>query len=199
VRRDDVLDWEHYLLPAGESKLLHGAIRSRVMAPNPAITARFIDTTFARPKLLEGQSVLLVMGKGKAEEKRKAYVFLTYALGADRVERVLDLKAAKTALSQAIREQRDSQDDGSQGSQRWSGWDWVYVDDQEEETARAMLPGVSNTKSARARPSAGKKRKRSERAASIASAYGASNERDVRVVGNEFVCQSLILGKLFEE
>ncbi|KAK2756491.1 hypothetical protein FQN54_005384 [Arachnomyces sp. PD_36] len=205
IERDEILQWEHYLLPAGESKLLHGAIRSRVLAPNPATTARFMDTTAARPKLLEGQSVLLVMGRGKAEEKRKAYVFLTYALGADRVERVLDLKAAKTALSQAGREERASQGDYSPGSQPRNGWDWVYVDDQEESTAREMLPGVFNPKAARRRAaSVSRKRKRSERAESVAStystysSYGGSSDH-IRVVGNEFVCQSLILGKLFEE
>lgn len=197
IQRNEVLDWEHYLLPAGESKLLHGAIRSRIMAPNPATTARFAETFAARPKLLDGQSVLLVVGRGKAEEKRKAYLFLTYALGADKVERVLDLKDAKTALSQEGRDQRASQ--GSQGSQHPSGWDWVYVDDQEEATAREMLPGVYNPKSTKPRPEAGKKRRRSERAASVASSFGESSEGGIRVVGNEFVCQSLILGKLFEE
>lgn len=194
IQRNEILDWEHYLLPAGESKLLHGAIRSRVMAPNPATTSRFVDTIAARPKLLEGQSVLLVMGRGKAEEKRKAYLFLTYALGADKVERVLDLKAAKVALLQEIREQRESE-----GSQHQSGWDWVYVDDGEEATAREMLPGVFNPKSTKARASVGKKRRRSERAESIASSFAESSGGNIRVVGNEFVCQSLILGKLFEE
>lgn len=197
IQRNEVIEWEHYLLPAGESKLLQGAVRSRIMVPNPATTARFVDTVAARPKLLGGHSVLLVMGRGKAEERRKAYLFLTYALGADKVERVLDLKAAKAALLQAGRIQRGSQ--GGQGSLRPCGWDWVYVDDQEEATAREMLPGVYNPKSTKPRASSGRKRRRSERAESVASSFAEPSEGNVRVVGNEFVCQSLILGKLYEE
>jgi hypothetical protein len=103
------------------------------------------------------------------------------------------LKAAKAALAQHNREQRASQDDESQAQ----GWDWVYVDDHEEAAARTMLPGVLN--GAKKGLSAGKKRKRSERTGSTMSSDAGANDRSIRIVGNEFVCQSLILGKLFED
>ena len=199
VRRNQILDWEHYLLPAGDSKLLNGATRSRIMVPISASTARFIETTAARPKLLQGQSVLLVMGRGKVEERKKAYVFLTYALGAEKVERVLDLKAAKAALAQHNREQRANQNEGSQDRQNRGGWDWVYVDDHEEAAARAMLPGISKPTKKRSSSVTSKKRKRSERTGSTVSSDAGANDGSIRIVGNEFVCQSLILGKLFEE
>lgn len=193
VRQNQILDWETYLLPAGESKYLYGAVKSRILTPIPAHTARLAETIAGRPKLLDGQSVLLVMGRGKAEEKRKAYIFLTYALGASRVERVLDLKAAQAAL-------QERRQDG-QGS----GWDWIYVDDHEEAAAKAMILGKSTTggvggAAAKLISRVGRKRKRGSM---LVECIGGSDvnplEKKIRIVGNEFVCQSLILGRLCEE
>ncbi|KAL1970907.1 hypothetical protein VTN77DRAFT_2741 [Rasamsonia byssochlamydoides] len=190
VRQNRILDWETYLLPAGESMYLHGAVKSRILTASPAHSARLAETIAGRPKLLEGQSVLLVMGRGKAEEKRKAYIFLTYALGASRVERVLDLKAAKAAL-------QEHRQEGGQGP----GWDWIYVDDHEEAAAKAMILGKSTGSAAGKLISrVGRKRKRSS---TLVECIGGNDvdrlEKKVRIVGNEFVCQSLILGRLCEE
>ncbi|RMJ21437.1 hypothetical protein PHISP_07690 [Aspergillus sp. HF37] len=172
-----VVDWGMYLLPAGESLYLDGAAKSRLLPPTPPATARLADTVADRPNLLAGQSVLLVMGRGKAEEKRKAYIFLTYALGASKMQRVLDLKSAKAVLDQQ------------------AGWDWVFVDDDEQDSARAMILGESTdvpVKSQSARR--GRKRKMPAGPVDPSSGGGAK----ARVVGNEFLCQSLILGRLFE-
>jgi hypothetical protein len=118
--------------------------------------------------------VLLVMGSGKkAEERRKAYIFLTYALGAARVERVLDLKAGKAALDAPAKN---------------GGWDWLYVDDGEEAAATKMILGRGSKGGGSV---AGQKRKRS-------SSLFSKSTKEVRVVSNDFVCQSLILGKIYE-
>ncbi|KAJ5417283.1 uncharacterized protein N7487_000833 [Penicillium crustosum] len=183
ISQGRVLDWDIYLLPAGDSMYLNGATKSRVMAPNPPSTARLADTISARTKLLAGQSVLLVMGRGKAEEKRKAYIFLTYALGASRVERVPDLGTARALI--------DSQSDAGVSTT----WDWIYVDDADQAAAKSML--TPKLKTQRIHLFYGKKRRKS-----IASSTPTPpNELTctARVVGNEFVCQSLILGRLFEE
>lgn len=183
ISQGRVLDWDIYLLPAGDSMYLNGATKSRVMAPNPPYTARLADTISARTKLLAGQSVLLVMGRGKVEEKRKAYIFLTYALGASRVERVPDLGTARALI--------DSQSDAGLSTT----WDWIYVDDADQAAAKSML--TPKPKTQRIHLFHGKKRKKS-----IASSTPTPpNELKctARVVGNEFVCQSLILGRLFEE
>ncbi|CRG87265.1 Tumor suppressor p53-binding protein 1 [Talaromyces islandicus] len=174
VRENHILDWSCYLLPAGESKFLDGATKSRILTPTPAEQAKFSETIVGRPKILEGQSVLLVMGGGrKAEERRQAYIFLTYALGAARVERVFDLKAGKAAL--------DAQ-------KKDGGWDWLYVDDGEEAAATKMVLGRGKGGSV-----AGQKRKRSS------SLFNKSAcDKQVRIVSNDFVCQSLILGKIYE-
>ncbi|KAJ5836420.1 hypothetical protein N7447_002446 [Penicillium robsamsonii] len=183
ISQGRVLDWDIYLLPAGDSMYLNGATKSRVMAPNPPSTARLAETISARTKLLAGQSVLLVMGRGKVEEKRKAYIFLTYALGASRVERVPDLGTARALI--------DSQPDAGLSA----NWDWIYVDDADQAAAKSML--TPKPKTQRIHLFHGKKRRKS-----IASSTPTPpNELQctARVVGNEFVCQSLILGRLFEE
>ncbi|KAI2727833.1 hypothetical protein CBS147330_2687 [Penicillium roqueforti] len=183
IAQGRVLDWDIYLLPAGDSMYLNGATKSRVMAPNPPSTARLTETISARKKLLAGQSVLVVMGRGKVEEKRKAYIFLTYALGASRVERVPDLGTASALI--------DSQSDAGLSTD----WDWIYVDDADQAAAKSMLTPKPQTP--RIHLFHGKKRKRS--IASSTPTPPNEPKCTARVVGNEFVCQSLILGRLFEE
>jgi hypothetical protein len=85
VSKGEVVSWAPYLLCAGQSSFLGNAIRSRTLHPYSAIDVNFPDTFANRHKLLDGKSILLVIGKGRgAEEKRKAYVFLTRALGPTR-------------------------------------------------------------------------------------------------------------------
>jgi hypothetical protein len=183
VTKGRILDWDIYLLPAGDSMYLNGATKSRVMVPTPPSEARLVETVSARPKLLDGKSVLIVMGRGKAEEKRKAYIFLTFALGASRVERVPDLETAKALL--------DSQSEASLPS----GWDMVYVDDADQVAAKAML--APQPKTQKIHLFHGRKRKKS--AVFTMSATPESSSSTGTVIGSEFVCQSLILGRLFEE
>ncbi|KAF4166273.1 hypothetical protein CNMCM6936_006694 [Aspergillus lentulus] len=187
VAQNRILDWEIYLLPSGESIYLNGATKSRFLAPYPATTARLPDTIAARPNLLKDQSVLLVMGRGgrSDEERRKAYIFLTYALGASRVERVPDLKSARASLDQQA------------AAGTGCTWDWIYVDGDEMASAKATILGPSMPGPLKSQSFKGaKKRKRTELVESIdGSDIGLST--NVRIVGNEFVCQSLILGRLF--
>ncbi|KAJ5104722.1 hypothetical protein NUU61_002069 [Penicillium alfredii] len=183
VAQRRVLDWDLYLLPAGDSMYLNGATKSRILTPIPPSTARLPDTVAARPKLLNGQSVLLVMGRGKVE-KQKAYIFLTYALGASRVERVPDLGTAKALL--------ESQSEADLPAT----WDWVYVDDADQAAAKSILTPKSKTQRIRL-VHGGRKRKKSD-VLTLSTPSGDSS-CGARIVGNEFVCQSLILGRLFEE
>lgn len=185
IAKGCVLNWDIYLLPAGDSMYLNGVTKSRVMVPTPPSQARLADTIDARPKLLEGKSVLIVMGRGKAEEKRKAYVFLTFALGAARVQRVPDLETAKALI--------DSQSEASLPCV----WDLIYVDDVDQAAAKAMLAPQQRTQRIHLVHGNGKKRKKS--ATFTMSTPPNEAVPSARVVGNEFVCQSLILGRLFEE
>ena len=188
VNQDRILDWEIYLLPSGESAYLDGATKSRILTPSPATTARLSETITGRPKLFEGKSVLAVMGRGRTEKKRKPYIFLTYALGASKVERVSDLEDARALLDKAKRVYSEPQ------------WELIYVDDSERLIATNMLLGGSDIGIGSGRPSAtriGKKRKKSDMTRKDVGGDHIDDSAKVRIVGNEYICQSLILGKLF--
>jgi Fungal Rad9-like Rad53-binding/BRCA1 C Terminus (BRCT) domain len=154
IAANRVLDWGPYLLSAGESLELEGAVRSRVLPTVDANTALLKDMIAARPNLLQGEAVIVIKGKGKAEEKRRPYIFLTKAAGAGKLEACVDLKGAKALL--------DREAD--------SAFKWVFVDDKELGKAEAaLLPKGKSRQS-----------------------------KELRVVGNEFLCQSLILGRQWE-
>ncbi|TKA72592.1 hypothetical protein B0A49_03445 [Cryomyces minteri] len=173
IKQNIILTWERYLLPAGESSFL-GAVRSRVLLPSPAAEARLSMMIDTRPKLLNGRSVLLVTGKGKVEEKRKAYVFLTRALGAKRVAKAANVELAKNMLEQG---QQD--------------WDLVYVDGPEKQAEKVLFGTINGEVDSIVTAGAGKKRKRGNEDEQV--------RRKVKIVGDEFIIQSLILGALVEQ
>lgn len=106
------------------------------------------------------------------EEKRKAYRFLTHALGASRVARAGSWEAAKRMMAAGAEE-----------------WDWVYVEGGEE-SKEGVLSGEGGRK---------RKRKRGRGEGGVGSGVGKRATGKVRVVGDQFVIQSLILGRLMEE
>ena len=170
VAKQRVLPWAPYLLPSGESAFLGGAVRSRVMQPFDAETATLAEIIDKRPKMLDGASVLIIMEKGQ-EKSMQQHPLITHALGASKISRAIsDASAAKAvADAQALGEP----------------WDWVFSYDKEREVEEKLF-GESGT---------GKKRKRGRD-----SGFGRQGKKGkTRVVGNEFVIQSLILGMLIEE
>ncbi|CUS15034.1 unnamed protein product [Tuber aestivum] len=166
VRVRRLLDWDTYLLPAGESAYLAGAVRSRVMEYVPAREARFLGMVEVRRRLLLGGQVVVVMGKGGAGVGRwKPYLFLAYAMGAGKVFVVQTVEAALGVLSKhdggLDKEDAEKQADeaGDSGGTR----KFVYIDAKERKHAERLLRHAG---------------------------------RNVRVVDDEWVIQSLILGKL---
>lgn len=185
VARGRIVPFLPFLLAAGESSYLGGAVRSRLLAPYDPSTARFEETFAKREKLLGGKRVIFLMGRGKAEERKKAYLFLTRALGAGEVRRVASVKEA-----------RDIVEEGE-------GWDLVYVDDDRKVAGAEaeIMGGVEGGAKAKwkARGKA-EKRKRADEAEDAKNGVEQGGERKkVRVVGDEFVVQSLILGCLMDE
>jgi hypothetical protein len=166
--------WTRYLLPAGESSYLGGAIRSRTLQYYNPASAKLPVTVASRALLLGGAGVLLVAPKkGKGTwERRKAYAFLTLALGAGSVRRVADLAEAKKLLVSDVEKQK---------------WAWVYVDDDAAEAAKVLFG---------AKGAAGGSRKRKRNDGPQMCVEGMQGR--VRVVGDEFVVQSLILGALVD-
>ena len=166
--------WTRYLLPAGESSYLGGAIRSRTLQYYNPASAKLPVTVASRALLLGGAGVLLVAPKkGKGTwERRKAYAFLTLALGAGSVRRVADLAEAKKLLASDVEKQK---------------WAWVYVDDDAGEAAKALF-------GAKGAGGGSRKRKRNDGPQMCVE----DMQGRVRVVGDEFVVQSLILGALVD-
>ncbi|CAD6590990.1 MAG: hypothetical protein ASARMPREDX12_004879 [Alectoria sarmentosa] len=170
VAKQRVLSWEPYLLPSGESAFLGGAVRSRVLQPFDAESAKLCYIVENRPKLLSGASVLIIMEKGQ-EKSMQQHPLITYALGATKISRAISEASAAKAVA-------DAQALGEP-------WDWIFSYDKEQEVEEKLFGGSGT----------GKKRKRGRE-----SEYGPPGKKGkTRVVGNEFVIQSLILGMLIEE
>lgn len=177
--------WTKYLLAAGESSYLGGAIRSRALTACDAASAKLDHTIDNRPQLLGGEGVLIVASKKSkvSWERHKAFAFLTLALGAGHVKQVSDLQEAKMLLS----------------SQR-EKWKFVYVDGSVADASKivfgkgAIVDGDGEAKNKRKRDETGTAAAMMKADAKAMSATDGS----VRVVNDEFVIQSLILGWLVD-
>lgn len=170
VAKQRLLPWAPYLLPSGESAFLGGAVRSRVLQPFDAETATLFDMVESRPKMLDGASVLIIMEKGQ-EKSMQQHPLITHALGASRVSRAISEASAVKAVA-------DAQALGEP-------WDWVLSYDKEREVDEKLSGGAGT----------GRKRKRG-RESDSGPLVGKKGKP--KVVGNEFVIQSLILGMLID-
>lgn len=174
ISQQSIQPWEPYLLAAGESSFLNGAIRSRILPSFDPLTTNLAEMVEARPKPLDKSSLLLIMEKGE-DSIMVSHPLLSYALGAATVARVSSAEAANTMLGDA--------------EAKGETWDWVYSHDKEDKVEKVLLGGRGKD------GGVGRKRKRGGSAGGRAS-EGAG--RRIRVVGNEFVVQSLILGRLVD-
>jgi len=99
IAQGATLPFDKYLLPAGESEFLGGAVRSRALDTfEPGTDEAQLQQLLDRRALpLNGSSVLLIMSSA---EKRNAYKFLASAVGAINVRCVPNLNEAKKALNE---------------------------------------------------------------------------------------------------
>jgi DNA repair protein Crb2 Tudor domain/BRCA1 C Terminus (BRCT) domain len=197
VEKQQIVDWTYYLLPAGPSKYLYGSLRSRTLDPYDAKSARFSETIESKPNLLGNRSVLIITGRGKAEELRKAYVFLTLALGASRVTRVPNVEVARRVLLEA-QLQRSAHDNISASP---IIYDFVYADGNGEDVKRRLFGADEGKEKGK------EKGKRKSRSGVISNSAGPGVLEDVagklvqgelRIVTDEYIIQSLIFGKLLD-
>jgi hypothetical protein len=172
VEAGELADWTHYLLAAGKSSELDGAIKSRVLPYATSSTSTTVNEMIdSRPNILTGARVIVAMAKRKAEGKRNPYLFLIQALGAEVVEVEPNLNSAKDTLESI-----------SKGNHDPSRFALVVVDDEDVDNARRMIS--SDT--------AGK----GKRGANSMNGSIRNKEEHVKVMGNKAIVQSLILGKL---
>lgn len=196
-----IVPWETYSLPAGESSYL-GAVKSRDLPIYPPLQATFAETFSQRRKPLSDESVIFLASRGKAAENKKAFVFLVYAMGPRRIRQVPDLNTALELLQLQERDGNASET-----------WGWLYAGEEKTTaTVRATLLemlGVRNNSNAlsnsNASGSRGVKRQRNISSSSELNTADSNdsridpitvNGRPLRFLMNDFICQSLILGKL---
>ncbi|KAH0841890.1 DNA repair protein RAD9 [Fonsecaea pedrosoi] len=189
VESDQVVDWASYLLPAGESAELEGATKSRILPFSASADGlRVIDIIGLRPKIFRESQVIVVMGKGKAEVKRRPYLSLVRALDPAKVELETDLTAAKMRLEATLDECETPK--------------YIFVDDREVEAAQVAFLTPSSSKRV-SQPQRGRKRskRQHEYAQEDDDDRNATPETShpgikIKVMCNEDIVQSLILGKL---
>lgn len=184
ISKQCLIPWQPYLLAAGDSHFLAGAAHSRILPaydPNMATVTKIVGN---RPKLLEGESVLMIL-RPKEEEEMKFFTLIMHALGARIVAKASSLDDASRALV------KHPPKDGT------TSWDRVWISEHEAKAENYLFGRNTTT------ISVGKKRKRGGRDYSIPAptptARGVILEGGKkRVIGNEYVIQSLILGQLVE-
>jgi len=188
--------WPKYLLPAGESSYLSGAVRSRTLQPYAVESARFVDVVAGRQRLLSGGGVLLVVAPSeKARGKGRSYAFLSLALGARRVR----------VVQSAVEAGERVREDGGR-------WRWVHCDEKSLGAVRKVFAGRGEGGGVGADRELGgggegvggrgKKRKRGQQVNVQSEGAGSTLSTSLdgfMIVGDEFVIQSLILGALVEE
>ncbi|KAM0523332.1 hypothetical protein ACHAPE_001827 [Trichoderma viride] len=169
-----LIDWEPYLLAAGSSAILGNAVRSRCLRPYDAEVARLAEVIDKRPKLLAAEKLLAVVDdkRARSEGKRKKNDLekQPYLF----LAQALGPSLSWVSTIQQAREMLDAQDKAGEP------FTWIYMDES-----------IGTVESVLAKPElTGKKRRRSQ---------GLPAARNVRVLCDELMIQSLILGRIAEE
>lgn len=186
ISKQCLLPWQPYLLASGDSHFLAGAAHSRILPaydPNIATLTKIFGN---RPKLLEGESVLMIL-RPKEEEEMRFFTLIMHALGARIVAKASSLDDASRALA------KHPPKDGT------TSWDRVWISEHEAKAENYLFGRTTTTTTT----SVGKKRKRGGQGyftpAPTPTARGVILEGGKkRVIANEYVIQSLILGQLVE-
>ena len=160
IKKSSLANWQDYLLPAGESAELDGAVRSRVLPRLEVGSSKLRDMVSKRTQFFDESSAIFVQGRGKAE-KRTPHLILVQIMGAQGVDKVADLTAAKERLHQVDK----------------VGVTWVFVADKDYAEACRMVKDVKKVFD-------GKSRNKN------------TASWECEVADNEFVMQSLIMGRL---
>ncbi|PTB69523.1 hypothetical protein BBK36DRAFT_1165781 [Trichoderma citrinoviride] len=170
-----LMDWEPYLLAAGSSAVLGNAVRSRCLRRYDAAEARLVDMVEHRPKLLAGEKLLALVDdmRTRSEGKKKKTDLIEkqpYMF----LAQALGPSISWVSTIQQARELLDAQEKAGEP------FTWLYMDESIG-TVESVLTVSEPT---------GKKRRRSQ---------APSVTRNIRVLCDELMIQSLILGRMAEE
>jgi hypothetical protein len=169
-----LIDWEPYLLAAGSSVVLGNAVRSRCLRRYDAAEARLIDMVDHRPKLLAGEKLLALVDdtrtRSEGKKKKTDLEKRPYMF----LAQALGPSISWVSTIQQAREFLDAQEKAGEP------FTWLYMDESIG-TVESVLTVSEST---------GKKRRRSQ---------APSVTRNIRVLCDELMIQSLILGRMAEE
>lgn len=169
LNKGEIVDWEPYLLCAGSSAVLGNAIRSRILPPYSAVDARLADVIEHRRRPLQDQSILVVMDAKKRRGETKQQYMFL-------VQGLGPSTMSRVSTAQQAREALRERERAGQP------FDWLYID-KSAGTAESVLSPP--------RSSGSKKKKQVAAEAPVAG--------DIRVLTDELVIQSLILGRMVEQ
>ncbi|RFU81217.1 hypothetical protein TARUN_964 [Trichoderma arundinaceum] len=174
LNKGTLIDWEPYLLAAGSSAVLGNAVRSRCLRRYDAADAMLVDIIEQRPKLLVNEKLLAVVDDRKArnEGKRKK--------GDPEKQPYLFLAQAlgpSISWVSTIQQAREMLELHNKAGEPFT---WLYMDES-----------IGTVESVLVKPElTGKKRRRSQ---------GLPATWNIRVLCDELMIQSLILGRIAEE
>jgi len=103
IKHSRLANWPDYLLPAGKSVELGGAIRSRFMSYQDPQSNKLGEIISHRTQFFDHSTAIFVNGRGKAED-RIPHLTLVQIMGGEKIEKVTnvaDLAAAKAKLQKA--------------------------------------------------------------------------------------------------
>lgn len=168
VARDELADWADYLLPAGESLELDGAIRSRRLAAYRAENARLVTILTERHNFFLNSHCVFIFATGtkKAEARRNTHLILARMMGARSVDVLHDLATAEQLMLKM--ENRKV---------------WLLVDDREVSAARDVRERLMS------------RRRKSRRTARVDPGLTGEGEAEITIMDPESMMQSLILGR----
>lgn len=175
LNKGALVDWEPYLLASGSSAVLGNAVRSRCLRRYDAADARLAETIEQRAKLLVGEKLLAVVGdkqRGRHDGKKKKGEL-------EKQPYIFLAQALGPSITWAstIKQAREMLEAHDKAGEPFT---WLYMDESIGTAASVLVKPEP----------AGKKRRRSQ---------GVPATRNVRVLCDELVIQSLILGRIAEE
>ncbi|OCT52642.1 DNA repair protein RAD9 [Cladophialophora carrionii] len=187
VQTGRLADWNSYLLAAGESTELEGAVKSRLLQlPSSIQGLKVRDMLDLRPKILHNSRVVFVMGKGKTSEDRKPILFLVRALGPSQLTTETNVSGAKEIVQST--------------DQSKEPVDYVFVGDGDVQAAKRLFSsGATEPKEEQKRLRKGKPKN-----GRVSGRYETEAKQELdgvlgraQIICKEDIIQSLILGRLW--
>ncbi|PNP53449.1 hypothetical protein THARTR1_06143 [Trichoderma harzianum] len=169
-----LIDWEPYLLAAGSSAVLGNAVRSRCLRRYDAGDARLVETVEQRQQLLAGEKLLAVVDESRTRNEGKKKKSDVEKKPYMFLAQALGPSISWVSTIQQARELLEAHDKAGKP------YTWLYMDESIG-TVESVL-AISGP--------AGKKRRRSQ---------GPLATRNIRVLCDELMIQSLILGRMAEQ